>query len=170
MPYLLLLFIAMPIVEIALLIRVGGTIGVLPTLAIVVLTAVLGTALLRQQGLATLARARAQLDAGELPARQLVEGLLLVFGGALLLTPGFVTDAFGFACLLPPTRRWLAERLSARAVGVVVGGRVGGAGRADRVPGDGPGASGDPGQGGDPSGSRRRAPGTVIEGDYRRVD
>ena len=182
MPYLLLLFVLMPIVEIAVLIRVGGAIGLLPTLAIVVLTAVIGTYMLRQQGGRTLARARARLDSGQMPAGEIVEGLLLLVGGVLLLTPGFVTDAFGFACLFPLSRRWLAARLSARSIGVVVGGGFGtpGAGGRREVPrgSDGTVGSGVPPGAGDPRaeesparGSRRGSRGgDVIEGDYRRLD
>lgn len=127
MPYALLLFVAMPIIEIAVLLRVGSALGWLPTLAIVIITAVLGTAMLRQQGLATLNTARQRLDAGEMPAQQLLEGMMLLIGGVLLLTPGFVTDAFGFACLLPWTRRWLAARIAARTT-VSMGGIGGMAG------------------------------------------
>jgi len=102
---ILLLFILVPLVEIYFLIKVGSVIGVLPTILIVILTAVLGTALLKQQGLATLRRYQQSLAQGRVPARELVEGLALAFGGALLLTPGFVTDFVGFLCLLPVTRR-----------------------------------------------------------------
>ena len=109
MPFALILFIAMPIIEIAVLLRVGDSLGWLLTLGIVVFTAVLGTAMLRQQGLATLNKARQRMSSGEMPAEQLLEGLLLMVGGVLLLTPGFVTDAFGFACLVPWTRQWLAR-------------------------------------------------------------
>jgi len=103
--------------------------GWLPTLGIVILTAVLGTIMLRQQGLATLNRARERLGSGEMPAQQLLEGMLLMVGGVLLLTPGFVTDAFGFACLIPWSRQWLASKIAARAVigGVGFGGVAGGA-------------------------------------------
>ena len=138
MPFLLL-FIVMPILEIAVLLKVGGAIGVLPTLGIVVLTAVIGTRMLRQQGTATLERARSRFGSGEMPADEMIEGLLLLVGGVLLLTPGFVTDAFGFACLIPASRRWLATRLSARAIGVVVGG-----GRFGGPPGGGPASGADP--------------------------
>jgi len=168
MPFLLL-FILMPILEIAVLLKVGGLIGVLPTLAIVVLTAVIGTRMLRQQGTATLERARARFGSGEMPATEMLEGVLLLVGGVMLLTPGFVTDACGFACLIPASRRWLAERLSARAVGVVVGGTrtdgLGGMG-GQGVPG---GTSG--GAGSTSSGASRTGAGEdVIEGDYRRID
>ena len=105
MRYLLLLFIVMPIVEMWLLITVGREIGALPTIGLVLLTAVVGLSLLRQQGFATLFRARTKLDAGELPALEMAEGLILAVCGALLLTPGFVTDVIGFAGLLPPLRR-----------------------------------------------------------------
>ena len=112
MPLLLLLaFIGVPLLEIAVFIQVGGLIGLWPTLGIVVLTAVIGTWQLRAQGLATLARGRAQLDAGQLPKRELFDGICLLFAGALLLTPGFVTDSFGFLLFVPAFRNWLREVL-----------------------------------------------------------
>lgn len=101
----LFLFVTVPLVELYLLIEVGRGIGALYTIALCLLTAAMGTALLRQQGIQTLSRARVNLDRGTLPAIELVEGVALAVGGVLLLTPGFVTDAIGFACLLPPTRR-----------------------------------------------------------------
>ncbi len=116
MPYALLLFVAMPIIEIAVMLKVGDAIGWLPTLAIVILTAIVGTSMLRQQGLATLNTARQRLDAGEMPAQQMLEGMLLLLGGVLLLTPGFVTDTFGFLCLVPQTRQWFAARIASRSV------------------------------------------------------
>ncbi len=122
MPIVLVLFIAMPIIEIAVLIKVGGALGLLPTLAIIIATALLGTFLLRQQGLSTLNKARNRLASGQLPAEQMMEGMLLVVGGVLLLTPGFVTDAFGLFCLFPLTRQWLARRIAARSVAFAVGG------------------------------------------------
>ena len=96
-----------------LLIEVGGYIGTLPTIAAVMITAVIGVALLRRQGLATLTRGMSRLQRGELPAREMVEGLLLAVAGALLLTPGFVTDAVGFVLLTPVTRALIAERVLA---------------------------------------------------------
>ena len=148
MPFALILFIAMPIIEIAVLLRVGAALGWFPTLGIVVLTAVVGTAMLRQQGLATLNKARQRMGAGEMPAQQMLEGVLLMVGGVLLLTPGFVTDAFGFACLLPWSRQWLAKKIASRSVVGVAGGM--GAG-----PGFGPGF----GQTGGPAG---RPGGTTV--------
>lgn len=108
---LFLLFLSIPIIEIYLLIQVGEVIGALPTIFIVVFTAVLGVALLRWQGLVTLTRVQAALARGELPAQALLEGALLLVAGALLLTPGFFTDAIGFALLISPLRRFLAQSL-----------------------------------------------------------
>jgi len=108
---LLLLFIAIPVVEIYLLIQVGESIGALPTVALVIFTAVLGVWLLRWQGLTTLAQVQQSLAQGQLPAVPLLEGLLLLVAGALLLTPGFFTDTLGFTLLIPPLRRGLARAL-----------------------------------------------------------
>lgn len=106
---LLLLFIIVPILEIYLLITVGSVIGVLPTVALVVFTAVLGTYLLRSQGIATLQKLQNTLHQAQTPAVTLFEGVLILLGGALLLTPGFFTDAIGFCCLIPIIRRKIAE-------------------------------------------------------------
>lgn len=106
----LLLFIILPIAEMAILIKVGTVIGALNTIGLVLLTAVIGAALLKQQGLATLLRANQRINSGELPAREVAEGLILAVGGALLLTPGFVTDTVGFLCLIPGSRHWLAAQ------------------------------------------------------------
>ncbi len=118
MPLIFILFIAVPIVEIWVLIEVGSSIGVLNTLLLVILTAVIGTVMLRLQGLSILTRVRSQLAANQLPASEMLEGVFLLVGGALLLTPGFVTDAIGFLCLLPVTRamvvRAMVERFSVR--------------------------------------------------------
>ncbi len=107
---ILLIFVVMPIVEIWLLFKVGGAIGGFNTIALVILTALAGTALLRKQGLSTLLRAQQRLQQQQLPATEIAEGIFLAIGGALLLTPGFVTDAIGLACLLPLSRRWMIAR------------------------------------------------------------
>lgn len=112
----LFLFIVMPIAEMAVLIQVGGMIGVLNTVGLVFLTAVIGAWFLRQQGLATLLRANERLNSGELPAKEVAEGLILAVGGALLLTPGFITDTVGFLCLLPGTRHIMAAQALRRMV------------------------------------------------------
>lgn len=87
------------------LIKVGSVIGALSTIVLVLLTAVVGIALLRRQGFKTLLRARNKLDTGELPAQELAEAIFLAVGGALLLAPGFITDAIGFCCLIPGIRQ-----------------------------------------------------------------
>lgn len=122
-PILAALFLVVPIVEIYLLIQVGQVIGALPTIALVVLTAVAGAWLLRQQGLATLARFQANLERKQLPAFELIEAMVLLMGGVLLLTPGFMTDIVGILCLLPPTRHVLVRVLLARVKLQVVSGR-----------------------------------------------
>ncbi len=104
-PILMALFLVIPIIEIYLLIQVGGYIGVLPTIALVVLTAVIGASLLRSQGMQTYLRFNQALSEGRVPANEILEGVALLIGGALLLTPGFFTDLIGFFCLLPITRR-----------------------------------------------------------------
>jgi UPF0716 protein FxsA len=104
---LLFLFIAVPIVEIAVLIQVGGWIGLWPTLGLVILTAVVGSMELRAQGLATVNKLRTQLDQGEIPTQTLFDGVCLLFAGALLLTPGFVTDVVGMLMFVAPFRRFL---------------------------------------------------------------
>jgi UPF0716 protein FxsA len=104
-PFLLLAFVLVPIVEIAILIRVSGAIGGVTTIMIVIFTAIIGAYLVRQQGFATLQSVQNQMNAGRVPAMEMAEGLALLFAGALLLTPGFFTDAIGFTLLAPPCRR-----------------------------------------------------------------
>ena len=101
------LFFILPLAEIYFLIRVGALVGSGTTILLVVLTALLGACLVRLQGLSTVERVRARMAAGQLPALELIEGLLLFIAGALLLTPGFFTDACGFVLLIPPLRRRL---------------------------------------------------------------
>lgn len=108
--WLFLLFLTVPLAEIYVLLKVGSILGVLPTVAAVVLTALIGAALVRAQGFSTLMRIRSSLDAGEIPAVAMLEGAFLLVAGALLLTPGFLTDSVGFAFLCPPVRRALIER------------------------------------------------------------
>ena len=115
-PVIAAIFLAVPIIEIYLLIQVGQVIGALWTILLVVMTAVIGVWLLRIQGLSTLMRAQQKMQTGELPAREMLEGMGLVVAGALLLTPGFFTDVVGFFLLFPPTRIWLVSRLAAKMV------------------------------------------------------
>lgn len=137
----LLLFVAAPLIELYFLIQVGSVIGALPTIALSILTAVIGGALVRVQGVAVLLRVRDMLDQGEMPALELLDGAVLLVCGFALLLPGFVTDAVGFLLLIPPVRHALIRRY----IHVMP---VQGAGRAGRFD-DGP---------------------RVIEGQYRRED
>lgn len=111
---LLVLFVVVPVAEISLLIDIGSDIGLANTLLIVIFTAILGAYLVRQQGFATLANVQSEMNAGRVPAMQMAEGVALLFAGAVLLTPGFITDAVGFALLTPPIRRalisWVASK------------------------------------------------------------
>lgn len=110
---LVLLFTVLPIVEIGLLFRLWEAIGLGPTLLIALGTGVLGASLARYQGLMTLGRISRQLAAGEPPADALVDGAMILVAGAVLITPGVLTDAFGFALLLPPVRAGLKPLLRA---------------------------------------------------------
>lgn len=127
MPFLILvfLFIAVPVAEITVLIRVGGAIGLFNTIAFVIFTAVLGAYLVRQQGFATLAKLQQETNAGRVPAMQIAEGVALLFAGAVLMTPGFITDAIGFAILIPPVRQaliaWAAKNFIKGNGGAVYG-------------------------------------------------
>lgn len=104
------LFIAVPIIELYVIIEVGGLIGVLPTLVLLVAMSLLGATLLRHQGRGAWQRFNQAIAERRFPGREVVDGLLITVGGALLLTPGFVTDAVGLLLLLPPTRA-IARRL-----------------------------------------------------------
>jgi UPF0716 protein FxsA len=104
MRWLFLLFCTLPVIELIILLQIGGWLGVWPTVGLILGTAFIGVNLLRQQGLKTLTRANQRMASGEMPAKEMVEGIVLAIGGALLLTPGLVTDVIGFSCLLPGTR------------------------------------------------------------------
>jgi UPF0716 protein FxsA len=112
---LLLLFILVPIAELAVLIQVGQLIGVWWTIALLLADAVLGTLLWRSQGRAAWRRFNAAVSEGRVPHREVLDGVLVIFGGALLLTPGFITDIFGFLFLFPPTRVLVRRLLVRRA-------------------------------------------------------
>jgi len=141
MPLIILaLFIGLPLIELYFLIQVGGEIGALPTIALSILTAIIGTWLVRLQGFGLLLRVRDMMDRGEVPALEVMDGALILAAGLFLLLPGFMTDALGFLLLVPPLRRWVVARFVRVAP-------------APRYPGQGP----------------DRGP-RVIEGDYRRED
>ncbi len=164
--WLLLFFVVTPIVEMYLLLTVGDMIGAIPTIGLVVLTAVIGVALLRQQGLATLTRAQQRLAEGGIPAAEMADGLLLAVAGPLLVTPGFATDAMGFALLTPAIRRWLGRAVAARMVVVGPQGGFGGpmGPGSNRPPG---GAAPGPGR---PSGGPPERGPVTLDGDYERHD
>ncbi len=112
--WLFLAFLAVPLIEIALFIQVGGAIGLLPTLGVVVLTAILGTWLVRTQGIMAMGNLRRSFSELNDPTEPLAHGAMILLAGALLLTPGFFTDAVGFALLMPPVRRAAFEYLRNR--------------------------------------------------------
>ncbi len=111
---LLLLFIVLPAVELGLLIEIGQRIGTLETLALIVVTGIVGASMARSQGLSLLSRVREQISAGEMPADSLLDGLMILIASALLVTPGVFTDAFGFLCLIPAFRALLKRELVRR--------------------------------------------------------
>jgi len=155
MPLLfLLLFIAMPIIEIAVFIQAGDLIGLWPTLGVVIVTGVAGTILLRTQGYGVVGRIRARMEEGQPPLFEMFEGLCIFGAGLLLLTPGFVTDSIGFLLFLPPLRRLIAVSIASR-VKVHV--------RASTTQGPGRGPHSGPRRG--PDGG-----GPVIDGEYETVD
>jgi UPF0716 protein FxsA len=138
---LFLALLLIPIVEIGLFIEVGGRIGLWPTIAIVLVTALLGSYLIRQQGLSALAALRSSVSKLGDPSRPLFDGAMVIFAGALLLTPGFLTDSLGLLLLLPPVRTAIFGYMRQRIT-------VAGAGFS----------------------ARPRAPGDVVDGDYEVVE
>ena len=121
MPLILLLFIVVPIAELYVIIELGGAIGVAPTLALLIFDSLVGAILLRSQSRAAWERFNRALAEGRMPGREVFEGAMIIVGGALLLTPGFITDVVGLALLLPPTRaimRSLLTRAVAKRTGV----------------------------------------------------
>lgn len=115
-PILLLLFIFVPIIEIGLFIQVGGFLGLWPTIALVLITAFVGASLVRNQGIQTLMSVQGRLQQGEMPAQQILEGVMLAVAGVLLLTPGFMTDALGMLVLLPAPRAMIAKKMMEKMV------------------------------------------------------
>lgn len=113
---ILLLIIALPLLEIWLLIEVGSVIGALWTIILIIATTIIGTQLVRRQGLGVMTRARKYQQRGEVPAVPMLEGMALLIAGFCLILPGLITDSIGFLLLIPPFRSWVAKRLLARAV------------------------------------------------------
>lgn len=145
--WLLIAFIAVPLIEIALFIQVGGAIGLFPTLGVVLVTAILGTWLVRTQGAMALGQLRSSFSDLRDPTEPLVHGAMILFAGALLLTPGFFTDAVGFSLLIPAVRSAAYQAIRARV----------------SVQSFGPPHSPHPRQPGAPGGD-------VIDGDFVEID
>ncbi len=144
--WLFALFIGVPLIEIALFIQVGGAIGLWSTLAVVVLTAIIGTSLMRSQGAAAMANIRKSFEEMDDPTEPLAHGAMILFSGALLLTPGFFTDTVGFFLLIPGFRsaafHWLRKRVKVQSFSA----------RSEHH-----------------NQTRRPASGDVIEGDYQDI-
>jgi UPF0716 protein FxsA len=156
------LFIAIPLIELYFIIKVGSLIGAFWTVVLVVLTAVIGVNLLRMQGFNTLRRAQMNMAQGQMPAMEMLEGMMLAIAGVLLLTPGFLTDTIGFLCLIPATRQALIRSILSNSNIQMSGFSAG-----QRSPG--------PNQGAGPSVHREspqsgRHVGNTIEGEYKRKD
>jgi UPF0716 protein FxsA len=117
---LVLLFIVVPIAELALLIQVGRWIGLWPTLALIAVTGVIGATLASREGLRAWHAFQEDLAGGRVPGRPILDGLSIFVGGALLLTPGLMTDLFGFTMLARPTRRWIQNRVVNRFGGRLI--------------------------------------------------
>lgn len=111
---LIILFTVVPLVELALLIKLGNVIGLWPTIFIVIGTGVLGAALARSQGTQVISAIRAEVAEGRPPTEGLINGLLVLVGGVVLLTPGLLTDLLGFSLLIPSTRNWFKKKLQSR--------------------------------------------------------
>ena len=134
MPLLLLLFLIVPLLELFVILQVGQAIGALPTIAILLVDSVLGAMLMRSQGRRAWQRFNVAIAEGRVPATEAIDGVLVVFGGALLLTPGFVTDIFGIGLLLPFTRPLVRRLLVRRFAGRMVASATTVRGRPGRGP------------------------------------
>lgn len=159
---LLLLFLVVPLIELYIIVQVSSGFGILPTIAVLILVSVVGAWLVRREGTSVLKRVQDQLSSGKMPTNELIDGAMIVGGGALMLTPGFLTDIIGVSLLLPPVRAifrpFLAKAVKSR---VQVVSPFGG------MMGDGPGSAG--GFGANPFGfggaGKKKRPGDVFDAD-----
>ena len=139
---LFLVFLVTPIVELVVIVRVAGSAGVLNTIGLLILVSMVGAWLVRREGLGILRRAQGEMAEGRMPGRELVDGLLVLLAGALMLTPGFVTDAIGLLLLFPPSRMVIRGIATRRLVRSSPGGGIrwqfGGGGSHERWRQDGP--------------------------------
>ena len=155
----LLLFLLFPVLELFILVRVGMSIGFFATFLLVVMTSLAGLFIIRVAGFATAMRARESLSRGELPAQQMLDGLMIAVGGGLLLLPGFISDVLGIICLLPFTRTLLVSKMRKRAEEQALRQRA----FAEDMP-----ASNDPGRPGSIHPPTRKP--DVIEGEFEHRD
>ena len=151
---ILLLTVALPLLEIAVLIKVGATIGVWPVMAIILATAMIGFYVVRLQGYGVARRLMATMRSGEPPHEPVLEGMLLMFAGACLIAPGLITDCIGLFLLVPVLRQWTARLILTRGFPLAV--------RLQRRAGPKPGAR--------DRQTRPKGPAPTIEGDYERID
>jgi UPF0716 protein FxsA len=159
LPLLVLLFIVVPIAELFVIIQVGEAIGVLPTIAILIADSILGSMLMRSQGRAAWRRFNTAVTEARIPHREVLDGALVIFGGALLLTPGFLSDILGVLLLLPPTRAVLRGVVARRVLPRLVVSGLGGF----APPGSGAGAGG-------AARPRPSAGGADVEGTATEID
>ena len=177
MPLLILLFILVPLVELYVIIQVGGQIGIVPTLLLLLADSIIGSVLLRSQGRAAWTRFNRALAENRMPAREVFDGALIIVGGTLLLTPGFITDIFGLLLLIPPTRAMVRAASKKLFIGRFTMGpkaamwgygqmrdRRAARGQGTHAPGPAPGAAPPPRGSGTPA-----TPGSVIEGTAHEV-
>ena len=122
--YLILLFTLVPIIELALLIKIGQHIGVFYTLTLVIITGVLGAVLAREQGFRTLKKIESEINLGVMPGNEILNGVMILCGGILLLTPGLITDIIGFLILIPLTRELIKHWLKKKIQTIMDEGRV----------------------------------------------
>ena len=108
---LIILFTIIPLIELVLLIKIGGIIGLIPTITIVILTGILGASLTRNQGIMVINKIKTEMNSGRVPTESLLNGVLILVGGIVLLTPGLLTDLFGFMLLIPITRDFFKKIL-----------------------------------------------------------
>lgn len=162
---MLLVFMAVPLIEIALLIKIGQVIGFWATIGLVVATAALGTWLLHRQGMDALRRIMDATESGRPPIEPVLDGFVLIIAGLMLLTPGIITDAIGLILLIPPVRLVLVRKALSRLFIVTVGGRPWTGGQRPETTEPRPS-----GQAGHRPGRADAEDAVIIEGEYRRID
>lgn len=164
---LALLFVIVPVIELALLIQIGQVVGLLPTVALVVFTGVTGAWLARAEGLRVFFQFQRELASGRLPGQSLLDGISVLIGGAFLLTPGVLTDVLGFSLLVPVTRRWIQGRVRKRLERGIADGTIRVVTTRSMGGFDFGGWGGGPGEGGDGHDAGRRG---TEGGEGRKLD